>query len=92
MSGIQVDQEVIDLYQDMKKKKIHKWATFKLSDDQKRVVTDQCGDPFQEIGQDEEKFKEFIAILSNEPRYCLFDFNFMNKEGRNINKLAFIFW
>ena len=93
MSGIEVDSAIIDLFNDMKIKKTNKWATFKLSGDQKRVEVDKCGDPCKETDKDEEKFKELIDQLdSSEPRYCLFDFNFVNKEGRNINKLAFIFW
>ena len=30
--------------------------------------------------------------LTNEPRYILYDFGFMKKDGRRVNKLAFIFW
>ena len=92
MSGIQVDQEVVDLFNSMKQKKTNKWATFRVSDDKKRVIVDEKGDLCNDIDVDEEKFKELVGKLPNEPRYILFDFNFMNKEGRKINKLAFILW
>ena len=92
MSGIKVDPAIADLFMDMKKRKTNKWAIFKISLDQKLVIVDQKGDPCEDLDKDEEKFKEFLENLPHEPRYCLFDFNFVSKEGRKINKLAFIFW
>ena len=77
----------------MKLRSIHKYATFKIVN-KKKIETDVLGDPAKtETKEDDKvKFDELKALLTKEPRYILYDFGFTNKEGRKINKLAFIFW
>ena len=77
----------------MKLRSTHKWATFKI-ENKKKVVEDEKGDPCKTESKEEDKtcFDELGEKLGKEPRYILYDFGFTNKEGRKINKLAFIFW
>ncbi len=93
MSGIEVDDEVTTLFNDIKLKSTQKWATFKI-EAKKRIVRDELGDPEKTESHEADKlrFLELSEHLKKEPRYVLYDFGFTNKEGRKINKLAFIFW
>ena len=93
MSGIEVDPDIVSLFNDMKLRSVNKYATFKIVN-KKKVEVDAKGDPAktEDKGDDKDKFAELGELLTNEPRYILYDFGFTNKEGRKINKLAFIFW
>ena len=93
MSGIEVDSEITTLFNDMKLRSTHKYATFKI-ENKKKVVLDASADPCktEDKAADKEQFEALGALLGKEPRYILYDFGFTNKEGRIINKLAFIFW
>ena len=94
MSGMEVDPDIVTLYNDMKLRKTKKWATFKISDE-KKIVIDQLGDPkeTETLEDDEECFGQLKATLTTEqPRYILYDFGFKGGENRTVKKLAFIFW
>ncbi len=93
MSGIEVDSEIPTLFNEMKLRSTHKYATFKI-ENKKKVVVDQVGEQnkTEDTEEDEKCFEELKIKLAKEPRYILYDFGFTNKEGRKIQKLAFIFW
>lgn len=96
MSGIEVDSSITTLFNEMKLRSTHKYATFKI-ENKKKIVIDKEGDPRTTEDKESDKacFDELKALLlerANEPRYVLYDFGFTNKEGRIIKKLAFIFW
>ncbi len=93
MSGIEVDDEIPSLFNEMKLRSTHKWATFKI-ENKKKVVVDVLGDPCKTEDKEADKiqFDELKGKLTKEPRYILYDFGFTNSEGRKIGKLGFIFW
>ena len=93
MSGVQLDAGISGLFNDMKLRSIHKYAFFKI-EGKKKIIVDVCGDPCKTEAkeEDEAQFNKMKEQLSKEPRYILYDFGFTNKNGRIINKLAFIFW
>lgn len=93
MSGIEIDEEIATFFNGMKLRATHKWATFKI-EKKKKVVLDQASDPCKTEEKEDDKawFGQLGEVLTKEPRYILYDFGFTNKEGRKINKLAFIFW
>lgn len=93
MSGVEVNEAVVTLFNDMKLRSIHKYATFKICN-KKSIEVDVLGVPKKTETKEEDKrqFDELGTQLDKEPRYILYDFGFTNKEGRIINKLAFIFW
>ena len=93
MSGVQLDAEINGLFDDMKLRSTHKFAFFKI-EGKKKIVVDVCGDPCKTEAkeEDEAQFNRMKEQLSNEPRYILYDFGFLKKDGRKVNKLAFIFW
>ena len=92
MAGIAIDEEVTSLFNDIKTGQTHKWATFKIGGN-KTVEVDERGDPCatEHSAEDKAQFDELKSVLTlEEPRYCLYDFGFTNKEGKKINKLALI--
>ena len=93
MSGIEVNADVLSIFNDMKLRQIHKYATFKIVG-KKTVQVDSKGEPEKTEDKDADKrrFDELKGLLGKEPRYILYDFGFTNSEGRIIQKLAFIFW
>lgn len=93
MSGIEIDPEITTLFNDMKLRSTHKFITFKI-ENKKKVIVDVKGDPCPTESTEEDKAQFGILgdLLTKEPRYVLYDFGFTNKEGRKINKIAFIFW
>ena len=93
MSGIEVDSVIATLFNEMKLRSVNKWATFKI-ESKKKVVVDEKGDPkvTEDRTEDKDEFDLLKSKLQREPRYVLYDFGFTSKQGRNIKKLAFIFW
>ena len=99
MSGVKLSAEAKEIFQGMKKEHTHKYCAFKIEDKKEIVVDDAIKgalDPNQEKTKENDKemydqMKEKL-VGANGPRYVLYDFNFRNKEGRKIEKLAFISW
>ena len=93
LSEAQVHAEINGLFNDMRLRSTHKFAFFKI-EGKKKIVVDVCGDPCKTEAkeEDEAQFNKMKEQLSKEPRYILYDFGFMKKDGRKVNKLAFIFW
>ena len=98
MSGIEVDQSVVTLFNDMKIRHTNKYAIFRI-EKKKAIVLDLSADANADADEttdregDKKRFQELSTLLKTaEPRYVLYDFRFTTKEGRLINKLAFIFW
>ena len=93
MSGISVHQSVGTVFNEVKLRHVHKYVLFKI-ENKKEVIIDQAGEKHETSTEEEDKpfFEEMKEKLTNEPRYILYDFGFTNKDGRKINKLAFIFW
>ncbi len=93
MSGIEIDDEIPSLFNDIKLGHTHKWATFKI-ENKKKIIVDELGDACttEDRAADKVCFDVMKSYLSKEPRYVLYDFGFTIKDGRKLNKLAFIFW
>ena len=96
MSGIEVDSGIAPLFNELKLRSTHKFATFKI-EKKKKIIVDHLADPVQTETREQDKaefdkLKELVTS-SNEPRYILYDFSFqMAKDNRSIKKIAFIFW
>ncbi|XP_071784783.1 uncharacterized protein [Asterias amurensis] len=91
LSGVEVNPEVGVVFNDMKHWKTIKWVTFKLENNEEIVVDIRSGRP-RGLGADQDQFNEIKDSLPSEPRYVLFNFHFMDRIGREIQKVAFIFW
>ena len=94
MSGIEIDDEVTTVFNEVKLRHAHKYALFKI-EAKKMIKVDYVADPATTDNKKDDKthFMDMKSRLPRKiPRYILYDFGFTNKEGRNIQKIAFIFW
>ena len=94
MSGIEVDEEVTGLYNDMKLRSTYKWITFKIENRKKIVVAEsRPGNPSLTEDKDKAAWNELAnSLTDNNPRYILYDMDTKHPDGRNIKKIFFMFW
>eukprot|EP00933_Yihiella_yeosuensis_P062320 TRINITY_DN6527_c0_g1_i1.p2 TRINITY_DN6527_c0_g1~~TRINITY_DN6527_c0_g1_i1.p2 ORF type:complete len:138 (+),score=56.11 TRINITY_DN6527_c0_g1_i1:95-508(+) len=84
-SGVAVNDECVEIYNQIKMKKDLKFIVFKIKDS-KEIVVDVTG------GTDK-TYKDFAdALPDNEPRYALIDVDYTTDDGRPQNKLTFVAW
>lgn len=94
-SGVQVDQDVIDAFKEIKSKKSHAYVVMKI-EDKKKIVVEKKGSklpPNCSQTRNEEIFNEMKNSLGEEPRYIVFDFCF-TRSNQTVSqpKLTFISW
>ncbi|CDS11885.1 hypothetical protein LRAMOSA04081 [Lichtheimia ramosa] len=84
-SGVAVNDQCLELYQEFKLRKSYKYIIFKLSDDLKEIVVEKAA----ETGT----YDEFLACLpADEPRYAVYDFDYEKPgEGQRF-KITFYSW
>lgn len=95
-SGIAVHEEISSLYNEVKLRSTNKYIIMKIQD-KKEIIIEFLADPVkcETKEQDRVCFNELKAKLmdAGEPRYVLYDFDFkMEKDGRTVKKLAFLFY
>ena len=103
MSGISVSEEIVESFsQDMKLKKKHAYIICMIQDftsegkKKSEVRLDSLGDPHPK-DCDYDKCKASFdglkeTLKDDEPRYIIFDFRFKTIDGRETDKIGFIFW
>ncbi|CAG8595047.1 8431_t:CDS:2, partial [Paraglomus brasilianum] len=83
-SGVSVDSECLNIFQELKLKKKYKYVMFKISDDLSTIVFDKSAETAS--------YDDFVAALpANEPRYAIYDFDYETADGPR-NKLVFYSW
>lgn len=93
-SGVEVDQTVIDAFNDIKLKKRHAYVVMMIKDN-KKIIVERLGDklpPNCSQSKNEDIFNEMKRAFGMEPRYILFDFCFTRSNQTVAQKLAFISW
>ncbi|XP_019857369.1 PREDICTED: cofilin-like [Amphimedon queenslandica] len=95
MAGIEVSPDAKAMFDSIKNHRTKKWAFFEI-DRSKKVVPTQSGEG-RDITKREEDKKIFegevkAKLRDDQPLYILYDFQFTTKEGRLIEKVAFITW
>ncbi|KXN67216.1 hypothetical protein CONCODRAFT_10757 [Conidiobolus coronatus NRRL 28638] len=84
-SGVGINDQCLDIYQDLKLKHKYKYITFKLNDAFTEVVVDKAA----ETGT----FDDFVGSLqATECRYAVFDFDYEKEGEGKRNKIVFISW
>jgi cofilin len=84
-SGVAVDDEVINVFQELKMGHAHRFAFFKLNDDQSKVIVDKKAPPST-------TWDQFVSELPpNDCRYAVYDFPYQH-DGRDNNKILFVVW
>ena len=94
MSGIEVDPEVTELYNEMKLRSTNKWITFKIENKKKIVVAEsRLGNPSLTDDADKAAWNELVNSLTDlNPRYILYDMHTTHPDGRKIKKIFLMFW
>ncbi|KAI3632571.1 hypothetical protein MIR68_009677 [Amoeboaphelidium protococcarum] len=85
-TGVQVNDECLHVYQELKLKKKYKYVVFKLSDDNKAIEVEKT---VQECSD----YDEFVASLPRDDcRYAVYDFEW-DTQGEGVrNKICFYVW
>merc|ERR1719422_1423466 len=81
MSGVSVDDQCVDKYNQIKMKKDLRYVLFDLAD-KKKINFSEEGDK----GKTVEDFR--TALPDNEPRFALLDFDYETDDGRRKNWLG----
>jgi len=84
-SGVGVNQECLDLFQQLKLKHNLKFIIFKLSDDCKEIVVEKSSE--------DPEYDSFVKSLPEDDcRYAVCDFCYTSEEGGQRNKICFFKW
>ncbi|KAG2231341.1 hypothetical protein BDF21DRAFT_182185 [Thamnidium elegans] len=84
-SGVAVNSECLELYQDLKIRKKYKYIIFKLSSDNKEIVVEKSAT--------DAEYNDFLSQLpDDEPRYAVFDFEYEKTGEGKRNKITFYSW
>ncbi|KAF3903199.1 Cofilin [Dactylellina cionopaga] len=85
MSGVLIQDECVDKYQELKLGHQHRYVLFKLSDDLREVVVDK-------VSASGSSFDDFIMELPpNDCKYAVYDFPYQ-ANGEDMNKIVFFLW
>ncbi|KAI7898465.1 uncharacterized protein BX663DRAFT_461812 [Cokeromyces recurvatus] len=84
-SGVAVNDQCLEVYQDLKLRKKYKYIIFKLSDNNQEIVVDKTSDNLD--------YDSFLADLPpNEPRYAVYDFEYEKPGEGKRSKITFYAW
>ncbi|CAO3597387.1 unnamed protein product [Absidia cylindrospora] len=84
-SGVAVNSECMELFQELKLRKKYKYIVFKLTDDFKEIVVEKTAEAAE--------YDEFLGTLPvDEPRYAVYDFDYEKPGEGQRNKITFYSW
>ncbi|KAI8341481.1 hypothetical protein BC941DRAFT_417005 [Chlamydoabsidia padenii] len=84
-SGVGVNPDCMEFYQELKLRKKYKYIIFKLSDDFKEIIVESTAET--------STYDEFVAKLpAEEPRYAVYDFDYEKPGEGQRNKITFFAW
>ncbi|KAL6056589.1 cofilin [Balamuthia mandrillaris] len=84
-SGIAIDDECVNKFNELKLGKNVRYAIFKIADDHKSVV-------FEKEAPTSATWEDFVGELPrNDARYGIFDFEY-EVDGGKRNKIVFVLW
>ncbi|KAI7877482.1 hypothetical protein K492DRAFT_165987 [Lichtheimia hyalospora FSU 10163] len=84
-SGVAVNDECIELYEEFKLRKTLKYIIFKVSDDAKEIQVEKSAEQ-----GDYEAFLENLP--ADEPRYAVYDFDYEKPGEGQRSKITFYSW
>merc|ERR1712032_1239369 len=91
-SGVACDDEVKEIFNEVKMKKTHPWVTFHIQD-KKIIKIDKKGEKLASFEENWKAFRdELLKNVGGEPRYGIVDIDYTSDDGRPQNKLTFVVW
>jgi cofilin len=85
-SGMRVSDECKTKFGDLKKKKTYRFIIFKIDEKVQEITVEKVGGP-------DESYDTFSSALpESEPRYGVFDFDFVTEDNCQKSKIFFIAW
>jgi cofilin len=85
-SGIEVTDDVVQTYNEIKLGRKYRYVIFKISDDYTQVVQEKTGPT-------SETYEDFVGCLpSDECRYAIVDYDYKTADGRQSSKILFVVW
>eukprot|EP00122_Pirum_gemmata_P008449 Pgem_evm1s7787 len=85
-SGVQVNQECVTAFSDLKLGHKHRYFIMKINDSHTEVVVIKKAAP-------DATYDEFVAELKpGECCYAVYDLEFETDDGRKTNKICFVVW
>ncbi|SAM03924.1 hypothetical protein [Absidia glauca] len=84
-SGVGVNVECLQAFEELKLRKKYKYIIFKMSDNLKEVVVEKTAET--------STYPEFLENLpADEPRYAVYDFDYEKPGDGQRNKITFYSW
>ncbi|KAJ1511891.1 cofilin, partial [Coelomomyces lativittatus] len=84
-SGVQVNNQCLEYYQDLKQNKKYRYIIYKLNPAQTEIVVEKSSES--------NDYDEFIdALPLNECRYAVYDVEYQHPEGGQRHKICFFAW
>jgi cofilin len=84
-SGVSVDPDCVERFQELKLRKKYKYITFHLNESKTEIVVAKTSESSD--------YDDFLADLPEaECRWAVYDFQFQNEEGGLRNKIVFFHW
>ncbi|CAJ1976429.1 unnamed protein product [Sphenostylis stenocarpa] len=85
-SGMGVSEHSVNTFQELQRKKVHRYVVFKIDEKKKEVVVEKTGGPA-------ESYDDFTESLpENDCRYAVYDFDFVTSENCQKSKIFFVAW
>merc|ERR1712032_1088224 len=83
-SAVKVAKEVMQQYDEMQRKRIHRFLVFQVVG-QEVII--------EKVGGSAERYEDFVAALPKDaPRFGIVDYEFRTKDNRPQTKLIFVHW
>jgi len=84
-SGVAVNSDCLNVFQELKLRKKHKYIIFGLSPDKTEIISLKTGTSTE--------YEDFLADLpENQCRWAIYDLEFQKEEGGVRNKIIFYHW
>ncbi|CAM6026165.1 unnamed protein product [Sphagnum balticum] len=85
-SGMAVSDECKLKFMELKRKKTYRYIIFKIDEKAQQITLEKTGEP----GESYEQFASHLP--ENDPRYGIYDFDFVTEDNCQKSKIFFIAW
>lgn len=85
-SGVRFNDEGIEKFMELKKKKAYRYIILKIDEKAQEIIVEKLGPRY-------ETYDEFSSCFpESEPRFGVFDLDFVTSDNRPTSKILFVAW